>query len=91
VFDYYRTPQQGKDPQPAYATRCLVAQPVRTAAAGGGWRYYGRQSYGFDRTWWLGGNDGLDCRWATSFSLSGKFYRGKGLAGLAAHRTQCIF
>jgi hypothetical protein len=85
VFDAYRTPQAGeRSRQPAYATRVswsrgLFGQPLRIGVAG----YYGRQSYGFDRNVdaWAGMTD-LDLPLGHGLSVSGKFYRGRGLGGL---------
>lgn len=85
VFDFYRTPQAGeRSRQPAYATRVawtrnLFGQPLRVGVAS----YYGRQSYGFDRNVdaWAGMTD-WDLPLSHQFSLSGKFYRGRGLGGL---------
>jgi hypothetical protein len=85
VFDYYRTPQAGeRSRQPAYATRAawshtIFGQPLRVGLAG----YYGRQSYGFNRNVdaWAGMTD-LDLPLTHQLSLSGKFYRGRGLGGL---------
>jgi hypothetical protein len=85
VFDFYRTPQAGeRSRQPAYATRIawsrsLFGQPLRVGAAG----YYGRQSYGFGRNVdaWSGMTD-WDLPLGRQLSLSGKFYRGKGLGGV---------
>jgi len=85
IFDYYRTPQAGeRSRQPAYATRMawshsLFGQPLRVGVAG----YYGRQSYGFNRNVdaWAGMTD-LDLPLTHQLSLSGKFFRGRGLGGL---------
>ena len=85
VFDAYRAPQAGeRSRQPAYATRVawshgFFGQPLRVGVAG----YYGRQSYGFDRNVdaWAGMTD-VDVPLSHGFSVSGKFYRGRGLGGL---------
>ena len=85
VFDAYRIPQAGESSrQPAYATRVawshtVFGQPLRVGAGG----YYGRQSYGFDRNVdaWAGMAD-WDLPLSHQLSLSGKFYRGRGLGGL---------
>lgn len=85
VFDAYRTPQAGESSrQPAYATRVawshtVFGQTLRVGAGG----YYGRQSYGFDRNVdaWAGMTD-WDLPLGRQLSLSGKFYRGRGLGGL---------
>jgi hypothetical protein len=94
VFDYYRTPQAGeRSRQPAYATRVawsrsLFGQPLRVGVGG----YYGRQSYGFDRNvdGWAGMTD-WDLPLGHQFSLSGKFYRGKGLGGLGGGIGRSVF
>ncbi len=85
VFSYYRTPQAGeRSRQPAYATRVawthsLFGQPLRVGVGG----YYGRQNYGFGRNVdaWAGMTD-WDLPLGRQLSLSGKFYRGRGLGGL---------
>jgi hypothetical protein len=85
VFDAYRTPQAGeRSRQPAYATRVawshtLFGQPLRVGVGG----YYGRQNYGFERTVdaWAGMTD-VDVPLSHQLSLSGKFYRGRGLGGV---------
>ena len=85
TFATYRTPQAGeRSRQPAYATRMawtrtVFGQPLRIGVAG----YYGRQNYWFDRNIdaWAGMTD-VDLPLGRQFSLSGKFYRGKGLGGL---------
>ena len=94
VFDFYRTPQAGeRSRQPAYATRVawshtVFGQPLRIGAAG----YYGRQSYGFGRNVdaWSGMTD-WDLPFGRQFSLSGKFYRGKGLGGLGGGIGRSVF
>jgi len=85
LFDATRTPQAGElSRQPAYATRVawtrnVFGQPLRLGAGG----YYGRQSYGFNRNVdsWAGTTD-LDLPLGSKVSLSGEFFRGKGLGGL---------
>jgi hypothetical protein len=94
VFDFYRTPQAGeRSRQPAYATRVawsrpLFGQPLRVGVGG----YYGRQSYGFDRNvdGWAGMTD-WDLPLGHQFSLSGKFYRGKGVGGLGGGIGRSVF
>jgi len=94
VFDFYRTPQAGeRSRQPAYATRVawsrsLFGQPLRVGVGG----YYGRQSYGFDRNVdaWAGMTD-WDLPLGHQLSLSGKFYRGKGLGGLGGGIGRSVF
>jgi hypothetical protein len=70
--------------QPAYAARVawthsVFGQPLRIGAGG----YYGRQNYGFGRIVdaWAGMTD-WDLPLSHQLSLSGKFYRGRGLGGL---------
>lgn len=83
---YYRQPQAGElSRQPAYASRVawtqhFFGQPLEVGAGG----YYSRQDYGFGRTVdaWSGMAD-LDMPLPHHFELSGKFYRGRGVGGLA--------
>jgi hypothetical protein len=85
VLNYYRQPQSGeRSRQPALATRVawtrsVFGQPLRVGVGG----YYSRQSYGFERNVdaWAGMTD-WDLPLGRQFSLSGKFYRGRGLGGL---------
>jgi hypothetical protein len=70
--------------QPAYGTRVawthtVFGQPLRAGAGG----FYSRQDYGFGRTvdGWAGMSD-LELPLGHLFSLSGEFYRGKGLGGV---------
>ena len=85
VFSYYRQPQAGEmSRQPAYGTRVawthsIFGQPLRVGAGG----YYSRQNYGFGRIVdaWAGMTD-WDLPLSHQLSLSGKFYRGRGLGGL---------
>ena len=84
-FNAYRTPQAGeRSGQPAYATRVawshtVFGQPLRVGAGG----YFGRQNYGFDRNVdaWAGTAD-WEFPLGRQFSLSGEFYRGRGVGGL---------
>ncbi len=81
----YRQPQAGESSrQPAYAsrvawTRTIFGQALRVGVGG----FYGRQSYGFGKNVdaWVGTTD-WDLPLSHQFSLSGKFYRGRGLGGL---------
>jgi hypothetical protein len=83
---FYRQPQAGeRSRQPAYASRMawtstVFGQPLRVGVAG----YYGRQDYGFSGPVdaWAGMTD-WDLPLGSRFSLSGKFYRGRGLGGLS--------
>jgi regulator of replication initiation timing len=85
LLNAYRTPQAGeRSRQPAYATRVawthsIFGQPMHVGVGG----YYGRQSYGWNRNVdaWAGTTD-LDLPLGRQFSLSGEFYRGKGVGGL---------
>ncbi len=70
--------------QPAYGTRVawtrdFFGQPLRIGVGA----YYGRQDYGYARTAdaWAGMTD-LEVPLGSRFSISGKFYRGRGLGGL---------
>jgi hypothetical protein len=70
--------------QPAYGsriawTRSVFGQPLRVGMGG----FYSRQDYGYSRSvdGWAGMTD-LELPLGHQFSLSGKFYRGKGLGGL---------
>ena len=60
-------------------TRDVFGQPLRLGVGG----FYSRQDYGFSRTVdaWAATSD-LEIPLGHQFSLSGKFYRGKGLGGL---------
>ena len=81
----YRQPDGGEmSRQPAYGTRVawtrtVFGQPLRI----GGGAFYSRQDYGFNRTVdaWAAMTD-LELPLGHQFSLTGKFYRGKGLGGL---------
>ncbi len=85
VFLYYRQPQAGElSRQPAFATRVawthnIFGMPLRIGASG----YSSRQNYGFGRNIdaWAGMTD-WDIPLSHQFSLSGKFYRGRGIGGL---------
>jgi len=85
IFNSYRQPQAGElSRQPAYAsrvawTRNLFGQPLRVGFGA----YYSRQNYLYQRNVdaWAGMTD-LDFPLSHHLSLSGKFYRGRGLGGL---------
>lgn len=82
---YYRQPQAGEmSRQPAFATRVawthnVFGMPLRIGASG----YSSRQNYGFGRhvDSWAGMTD-WDIPFSHHLSLSGKFYRGRGIGGL---------
>jgi hypothetical protein len=82
---YYRQPTAGEaSRQPAFGTRVawmhdVFGQPLRIGFGG----YYSRQNYGYSRTVdaWAAMSD-LELPLSHQFTLSGKFYRGKGLGGL---------
>jgi hypothetical protein len=82
---YYRQAGPGEaSRQPAYGARTawtkqVFGQPLRLGVGG----FYSRQDYGFSRTVdaWAGMTD-IELPLSHQFSLSGKFYRGKGLGGL---------
>lgn len=85
VFQSNRVPQAGeRSSQPAYGTRIawtrqLFGQPL-TLGVGG---YYGRQDWGLDRytDGWAGMTD-WQLPLSPWLSLSGEFYRGRGVGGL---------
>lgn len=84
---FYRYPQAGETSgQPAYAVRTswirqVHAHPLSFGAAG----YYGRQNWTWDRyvDAWAGMAD-WQIPIAPRLSLSGEFYRGRGIGGLGA-------
>lgn len=84
---YYRSAQAGEQSgQPAYAMRTAWARPLfdhqlSLAVAG----YYGRQNWSFDRyvDAWAGMTD-WQIPILRRLSLSGEFYRGRGVGGLGA-------
>jgi regulator of replication initiation timing len=78
--------------QPAYGTRLgwtrdLFGQPLRIGVGA----YYGRQDYGFARTAdaWAAMTD-LEVPLGSRLSISGKFYRGRGLGGLYGGLGQSV-
>ena len=85
--EFDRTPQPGEaSRQPAYASRLAWTQGERsrslTLGLGG---YYSRQYYGGGRTLdaWAGTAD-WNVPMGNRLTLSGEFYRGRGLGGLGA-------
>jgi hypothetical protein len=84
---FQRTPQSGEQSgQPAYGLRTawshlLFDRPLTVGVAG----YYGRQSWSWDRyvDGW-GGMTDWQIPLAPRLTLSGEFYRGRGLGGLGA-------
>ena len=89
----YRQPGPGElSRQPAYATRVswtrqILGQPLRVGVGG----FYSRQDYGFARTMdaWAALSD-LEFPLGSKFSVSGKFYRGRGLGGLYGGLGQSV-
>jgi hypothetical protein len=84
---FYRSPQAGElSGQPAYALRTSWSRPVRahplTFGAAG---YFGRQDWTWDRyvDAWAGMAD-WQIPLPARLSLSGEFYRGRGIGGLGA-------
>jgi hypothetical protein len=82
---FYRMPQAGElSGQPAYAVRTSWSRPVRerplTFGVAG---YYGRQDWTWDRyiDAWAGMAD-WQVPISSRLSLSGEFYRGRGIGGL---------
>ena len=78
--------------QPAYGTRVawthdFFGHPLRVGAGG----FYSRQDYGFGRNVdaWAGMSD-LEVPLGAKFSVSGKFYRGRGLGGLYGGLGQSV-
>jgi len=90
---YYRAPQAGeKSGQPAYAARIgwsndSTSVPFSFGVGG----YYARQNWGFGRTVdaWAG-----TAYWSLpmgrGFSLTGEFYRGRGIGGLGAAEGRSV-
>lgn len=84
---FYRSPQAGeKSGRPAYAVRTAWSRPVfdhplSFGVAG----YYGRQNWSWDRyvDAWAGMTD-WQIPILRRLTLSGKFYRGRGVGGLGA-------
>jgi regulator of replication initiation timing len=89
----YRQPGPGESSrQPAYGTRVawthdFFGQPLRVGVGG----FYSRQDYGFARTVdaWATMSD-LELPLGSKFSVSGKFYRGRGLGGLYGGLGQSV-
>lgn len=90
---FYRYPQAGEaSGQPAYAVRTSWSRPVHAhplsfGAAG----YFGRQNWTWDRyvDAWAGMAD-WEIPIAPRLSLSGEFYRGRGIGGLGAGAGRSI-
>lgn len=85
--DYLRTAQAGEQSgQPAYATRAAWSHTIwgspLTLGAGA---YYNRQNWGFNRSvdGWAAVSD-IKIPLGRWFTLSGEFYRGRAIGGLAA-------
>ena len=91
VFQSASIPQEGeRTGQPAYATRLawqhmISGHPLTLGTAG----YYGRQDWWFGRhvDSWAGMAD-WDIPLGRGFSLSGEFYRGRGIGGLGAAESR---
>ena len=91
VFQAASVPQSGeRTGQPAYATRIawqhtISGHPLTLGTAG----YYGRQDWWFGRhvDGWAGMAD-WDVPLGMGFSLSGEFYRGRGIGGLGASEAR---
>ena len=91
------SPYRGAGPgessrQPAYGTRVawtqdFFGQPLRVGAGA----FYGRQDYGYARTAdsWAAMTD-VEVPLGSRFSISGKFYRGRGLGGLYGGLGQSV-
>ena len=90
---FYRYPQAGEQSgQPAYAVRTAWSRPVHQrplsfGAAG----YYGRQNWNWDRyvDAWAAMAD-WQIPIVRRLSLSGEFYRGRGIGGLGASAGRSI-
>jgi hypothetical protein len=82
---FFRMPQAGESSgQPAYAVRTAWSRPVREHPLSFGVAgYYGRQNWSWDRyvDAWAGMAD-WQIPIAPRLSLSGEFYRGRGIGGL---------
>ncbi|HVI07538.1 MAG TPA: hypothetical protein VND65_04530 [Candidatus Binatia bacterium] len=90
---YFRMAQAGEQSgQPAYAVRTSWSRPMYGHPLGLGVAgYYGRQNWGWDRyvDAWAAMAD-WQIPLAPRLSLSGEFYRGRGVAGLGAAIGQNI-
>jgi hypothetical protein len=84
---FYRMPQAGElSGQPAYALRTSWSRPLRDHPLSFGVAgYYGRQNWTWDRNVdaWAGMAD-WQVPLSSRLSLSGEFYRGRGIGGLGA-------
>lgn len=93
AYSPYRSPQAGEQSgQPAYAVRTAWSRPVHQrplsfGAAG----YYGRQNWNWDRyvDAWAAMAD-WQVPIAPRLSVSGEFYRGRGIGGLGASAGRSI-
>jgi hypothetical protein len=90
---FYRMPQAGElSGQPAYALRTSWSRPVRehplTLGVAG---YYGRQNWSWDRNVdaWAAMAD-WQVPLTSRLSLSGEFYRGRGIGGLGGSVGRAI-
>jgi hypothetical protein len=90
---YYRYPQAGEQSgQPAYAVRSSWSRPVHDHPLSFGVSgYYGRQNWNWDRyvDAWAAMAD-WQVPIASRLSLSGEFYRGRGIGGLGASAGRSI-
>jgi len=90
---FFRVPQAGEQSgQPAYAVRTAWSRPVREHLLSFGVAgYYGRQNWTWDRyvDAWAGMAD-WQIPIAPRVSLSGEFYRGRGIGGLGGSVGRAI-
>jgi hypothetical protein len=90
---FYRAPQAGElSGQPAYAVRTAWSRPVwEHPLSFGVAGYYGRQDWSWDRyvDAWAGMAD-WQIPLLRRLSLSGEFYRGRGIGGLGAATGRSI-
>jgi hypothetical protein len=90
---YFRAPTAGESSgQPAYGTRTawttsVFGKPLTLGAAG----YYGRQNWGFGHNvdGWAGMTD-WDIPLTQRLSLSGEFYRGRGVGGIGGGISRSV-
>lgn len=93
VYSNYRVPQAGENSgSPAYAARAAFTRSAfdRTLAAGAG-AYFAKQDWGLGRTLnaWAATAD-WDLPLGPWLSLSGEFYRGRGIGGLGAAGARSV-
>lgn len=90
---FYRSPQAGENSgQPAYGLRTAWSRPVHDHPLSFGVAgYFGRQSWPWDRyvDAWAGMAD-WQIPIVSRLSLSGEFYRGRGIGGLGAAEGRSI-